>query len=101
MKRKNITEYAYGYMNSYTLMMTAYQLMSGWLPIEGQDQIDKCHIYIIASRPNPLRQLRTDRTLPRREYYNGQPANIDTDCIFCGLLPDRFRSLQTDHRKGR
>ncbi|PHS63808.1 MAG: hypothetical protein COB09_11265 [Thalassobium sp.] len=53
MKRKNITEYAYGYMNSYTSMMTAHQLMSGWLPIEGQDQIDKCHIYIIASRPKP------------------------------------------------
>lgn len=53
MKRKNITEYAFGYMNSYTSMMTAYQLMSGWRPITGQDQIDKCHIYIIASRPNP------------------------------------------------
>ncbi|MNZ80192.1 hypothetical protein D3C78_988200 [compost metagenome] len=33
-------------------MMTAYQLMSGWSLIEGQDQLDKCHIYIIATRPN-------------------------------------------------
>lgn len=52
MKRKNITEYAFGYMNSYTSMMTAYQLMSGWSLIDGQDQLDKCHIYIIATRPN-------------------------------------------------
>ncbi|WP_066124819.1 hypothetical protein [Bordetella ansorpii] len=52
MKRKNIIEYALGYMNSYTAMMTAYQLMSGWNVIEGQDELDKCHIYIIASRPN-------------------------------------------------
>jgi len=53
MKRKNVTEYALGYMNSYTSMMTAYQLMSGWKVINDQDQLDKCHIYIIASRPNP------------------------------------------------
>ncbi|MGY8821359.1 MAG: hypothetical protein ACKVLM_18385 [Pseudomonadales bacterium] len=52
MKRKNITEYAFGYMNSYTSMMTAYQLMSGWKIVEGQDEIDKCHIYIISTRPN-------------------------------------------------
>jgi len=52
MKRKNITEYAFGYMNSYTSMMTAYQIMSGWDVIEGQDQLDKCHLYIIATRPN-------------------------------------------------
>lgn len=52
MKRKNITEYAFGYMNSYTSMMTAYQLMSGGVLTEGQDQLDKCHIYIIATRPN-------------------------------------------------
>ncbi|ROT44415.1 hypothetical protein [Pusillimonas sp. NJUB218] len=52
MKRKNITEYAFGYMNSYTAMMTAYQLMSGWSVNEGQDQLDKCHIYIIAARPS-------------------------------------------------
>lgn len=52
MKRKNVTEYAFGYMNSYTSMMTAYQIMSGWNLIEGQDQLDKCHIYIIATRPN-------------------------------------------------
>lgn len=52
MKRKNITEYAFGYMNSYTTMMTAHQLMSGGVLIEGQEQLDKCHIYIIATRPN-------------------------------------------------
>lgn len=52
MKRKNVTEYAFGYMNSYTSMMTAYQLMSDWRVIKGQDQLDKCHIYIIATRPN-------------------------------------------------
>lgn len=52
MKRKNVTEYALGYMNSWTSMMTAYQIMSGWNVNEGQDELDKCHIYIIASRPN-------------------------------------------------
>lgn len=52
MKRKNVTEYAFGYLNSYTTMMTAYQLMSDGVLIEGQDQLDKCHIYIIATRPN-------------------------------------------------
>jgi hypothetical protein len=52
MKRINVTEYALGYMNSYTSMMTAYQLMSGWKVINDQDQLDKCHLYIIASRPN-------------------------------------------------
>jgi hypothetical protein len=53
MKRKNIIEYALSYMNSYTAMMTAYQLMSGGNVIEGQDDLDRCHIYIIAARPNP------------------------------------------------
>jgi len=52
MKRKNVTEYALSYMNSWTSMMTAYQLMSGGNVNEGQDELDKCHIYIIASRPN-------------------------------------------------
>lgn len=52
MKRKNVTEYALGYMNSYTTMMTAYQLMSGWNLTEGQEEVDKCHIYMIATRPN-------------------------------------------------
>lgn len=52
MKRKNVTEYAFGYMNSYTTMMTAYQIMSDGVLNEGQDQVDKCHIYIIATRPN-------------------------------------------------
>ena len=52
MRRKNITEYAYGYMNSYTSMMTAYALMSDGVITEGQDELDKCHVYMIASRPN-------------------------------------------------
>jgi len=52
MKRKNITEYALGYMNSYTAMVTAYELMSGWKPVEGQEELDRCHIYIIATRPS-------------------------------------------------
>lgn len=53
MKRKNITEYGFGYMNSYTSMMSAHQLMSDGVLSEGQDELDKCHIYIIATRPNP------------------------------------------------
>jgi hypothetical protein len=52
MKRKNITEYALSYMNSWTSMMTAYQIMSDWKVVNDQDQLDKCHIYIIAKRPN-------------------------------------------------
>ncbi|MBD8567883.1 hypothetical protein QQL38_07290 [Pseudomonas syringae] len=52
MKRKNVTEYAFGYVNSYTTMMTAYEIMSDGVLVGGQDQLDKCHIYIIATRPN-------------------------------------------------
>ena len=54
MKRKYVTEFAVSYMNSYSIMITAYQLMKGGiLKDEYRYAIDKCHIYIIAARPSP------------------------------------------------
>jgi hypothetical protein len=54
MKRKFVTEYAIGYMNSYTAMLTAHQLMQGGEISESlQSDLSKCHIYIIAARPLP------------------------------------------------
>lgn len=53
MQRKNITKCALVYMNSWTSMITAYQIMSDWPVTNDQDKLDKCHIYIIAKRPNP------------------------------------------------
>jgi hypothetical protein len=54
MKRKFITEYGLGYMNSHTIMLTAHQLMQGGtMAPERQEEFDKCHIYIIAARPAP------------------------------------------------
>lgn len=54
LKRKYITEYALGYKNNYWSVMTVNQLMQGWKLVDGnQPELDKCHIYIIASRPSP------------------------------------------------
>lgn len=54
MKRKFITEYGISYMNSYSAMVTAHQLMKGGeLNPTDHEHISKCHIYIIAARPSP------------------------------------------------
>lgn len=54
MKRKFITEYAIGYMNSYTAMVTAHQLMKGGEVSDSlKSGLSKCHIYIITARPLP------------------------------------------------
>lgn len=54
MKRKFVMEYGIGYMNSYTSMVTAHQLLKGGeLKQEDRENIAKCHIYIIAARPSP------------------------------------------------
>lgn len=54
MKRKYVTEYGLGYMNSYTNMITAPQLMKGGaLKAEEQQSLKNSHIYIIAARPAP------------------------------------------------
>ncbi len=54
MKRKFVTEYALHYMNSYTAMMTSYELMrGGQMNSDDEKMLDKCHIYIIAARPSP------------------------------------------------
>lgn len=54
MKRRFVTEYGIDYMNSYTAMLTAYQLMKGE-DVSSSEKINfsKCHIYIIAARPLP------------------------------------------------
>lgn len=52
MKRKFVTEYALSFMNSNVILMTSEQLMSGDVMTEDQKrEIDKCHIYMIATRP--------------------------------------------------
>lgn len=54
MKRKFVTEYAYGFMNSYTYVTPAHQLLGdNKLDSTKEDQLAKCHIYIIAMRPTP------------------------------------------------
>jgi hypothetical protein len=54
MKRKFITEYALGYLNSYSSIVTAHQLLlGGRVDPEDQENLQKCHIYIIAARPIP------------------------------------------------
>ncbi|WP_084637644.1 hypothetical protein [Paludibacterium yongneupense] len=54
MKRKFVTEFGIGYMNSYTSMLTAHQLMKGGeLNSVDRENISKCHIYLIAARPSP------------------------------------------------
>ncbi|GLO25453.1 hypothetical protein [Pseudomonas putida] len=45
-------EFAISYMNSYTAMVTADQLMGGGTAsAEQQDMLSRCNIYIIAARP--------------------------------------------------
>ncbi|EBV3304139.1 MULTISPECIES: hypothetical protein [Pseudomonas] len=55
MNRKFVTEYALGYLNSYTSMVTAHQLLLGGRvdPVD-QENLAKCHIYIIAARAEPF-----------------------------------------------
>lgn len=54
MKRKFITEYALGYLNSYTCAVPAHQMLRGGKTNPDDEQeIAKCHIYIIAARPIP------------------------------------------------
>lgn len=54
MRRKFVTEYGIGYMNSYTSMVTAHQLLKGGeLNSADSEDISNCHIYIIAARPSP------------------------------------------------
>lgn len=55
MNRKFVTEYALGYLNSYTSMVTAHQLLLGGKvnPVD-QENLAKCHIYIIAARSEPF-----------------------------------------------
>ncbi|MDH4561711.1 hypothetical protein [Pseudomonas sp. BN411] len=55
MKRKFVTEYALGYMNSFTSIVTAHQLLLGGRvnPVD-QQNLDKSHIYIITARPQPF-----------------------------------------------
>ncbi|MBH3383253.1 hypothetical protein I5S53_04580 [Pseudomonas juntendi] len=72
MKRKNVTEYAYSYQASYAVMVTANQLMAGGVLDDGQDELDKCHIYIIATRPNPY--FIADSLKHEGEYLSGKIA---------------------------
>ncbi|ASM22328.1 MULTISPECIES: hypothetical protein [Serratia] len=54
MKRKFVTEYSIGYLNSYTAMLTANQLLSDDKMTPAQIKaISECHIYTIAARPAP------------------------------------------------
>ncbi|WP_332102766.1 hypothetical protein [Klebsiella variicola] len=52
MKRKFIHEFAFGYLNSFTAMVTAQQLTSdAKINLEQEVQLSKCHIYFICARP--------------------------------------------------
>ncbi|WP_145580020.1 hypothetical protein [Yersinia vastinensis] len=54
MNRKFVTEFCLNYMNSYTTMISAQQLLSdGTLTSEQAEMVSKCNIYIIAARPMP------------------------------------------------
>lgn len=54
MKRKYVAEFGIGYMNSYTSMITAHQLLQGGaLKEKDKKELELCHIYIIAARPAP------------------------------------------------
>jgi hypothetical protein len=54
MQRKYVTEFALGYINSYTAWTTAHHLMlGGEMKPEDQDNLSQCHIYVIAARPAP------------------------------------------------
>ncbi|HDT4368133.1 TPA: hypothetical protein QHL04_002712 [Klebsiella aerogenes] len=53
MKRKFIHEFAFGYLNSFTAMVTAQQLTSdAKMNLEQEKQLSKCHIYFICARPS-------------------------------------------------
>ncbi|WP_332120081.1 hypothetical protein [Escherichia coli] len=53
MKRKFIHEFAFGYLNSFTAMLTAQQLTSdAKINLEQEKQLSKCHIYFICARPS-------------------------------------------------
>ncbi len=54
MKRKFVTEYCIGYLNSYSAMVTAHQLSSGAkMTPEQISSFSDCHIYAITARPTP------------------------------------------------
>ncbi|MFC0152163.1 hypothetical protein ACFFJ4_00475 [Xanthomonas dyei] len=68
MKRKFVTEYALGYMNSYSAIVTAHQLMQGGdLKKSHQDELNKCHIYIIAAKPTT--------------YFNPDTLKLENDLL--------------------
>lgn len=53
-KRKYITEYGMAYSCTYFGVLTAHQLALGWELIGmDEEELNKCHIYVITSRPNP------------------------------------------------
>lgn len=86
MKRKYVTEYAIGYMNSYTSMITAHQLLKGGiLKEEDKENLSKCHIYIIAARPSPYFDpdslIHKNNKLSGKLCYkiNGNEHKIDFD----------------------
>ncbi|HHO8801603.1 TPA: hypothetical protein ACRX2X_005773, partial [Klebsiella pneumoniae] len=53
MKRKFVTEYSIGYLNSYTGMITAHQLMNADKMTPKQNaELAECHIYAITAIPS-------------------------------------------------
>ncbi|HBQ67538.1 MAG TPA: hypothetical protein DD781_13875 [Leclercia adecarboxylata] len=53
MERKFIHEFAFGYLNSFTAMVTAQQLTSDAKINPAQaEQLSNCHIYLICARPS-------------------------------------------------
>lgn len=53
MERKFIHEFAFGYLNSFTAMVTAQQLTSdAKINSAQEEQLSKCHIYFICARPS-------------------------------------------------
>ena len=54
MKREFTTEYCIGYLNSYTAMVTAHQLLSdNKMSTEQVNSLSECHIYAITAIPAP------------------------------------------------
>lgn len=55
MKREFITEFSIGYLNSFTAMLIAHQLLNGGeMSAEQAEALSECHIYAIAARPAPF-----------------------------------------------
>lgn len=53
MKRKFLHEYAFGYMNSYSSLVPAQELMKGGeIDEDIENNLSKCHIYFICTRPS-------------------------------------------------